>query len=94
MDEQKNKTGKSEPVFQNIHMGECDKTPVQCWIPFTGKYKYFLEEPLLTEDLVGTREENIKATAEFYTKAVEKYVKLFPEQWLWMHKRWKTRPEE
>ena len=59
-----------------------------------GKYKYFLEEPLITEDLPGTREEKIKATAEFYTKAVEKYVKLFPEQWFWMHKRWKTRPEE
>lgn len=59
-----------------------------------GRYKYYLEEPLITDDLLGTREEKIQATAEFYNKAVEKYVKLFPEQWFWMHKRWKTRPPE
>jgi len=59
-----------------------------------GRYKYYLEEPLITEDLPGTREEKIQTTVEFYNKAVEKYVKLFPEQWFWMHKRWKTRPPE
>ena len=33
----------------------------------------------------------IANTAEF-NKAIEKYVVRYPEQWLWVHRRWKTRP--
>ena len=57
-------------------------------------YKYYVEEPLLTTDIPGDREEKIFETAKFYTQIVEKYVRMFPEQWFWMHKRWKTRPPE
>jgi KDO2-lipid IV(A) lauroyltransferase len=28
-----------------------------------------------------------------YTEAVESYVKAYPDQWMWMHERWKTRPK-
>jgi hypothetical protein len=31
-------------------------------------------------------------TANF-TAAIERHVRMFPEQWLWIHKRWKTRPQ-
>jgi len=27
-----------------------------------------------------------------FTAAIEGYVRRYPEQWLWMHRRWKTRP--
>jgi Kdo2-lipid IVA lauroyltransferase/acyltransferase len=30
-------------------------------------------------------------TARF-ASAVERMVRLYPDQWLWIHKRWKTRP--
>jgi KDO2-lipid IV(A) lauroyltransferase len=30
-------------------------------------------------------------TARF-TAAIEGYIRRYPEQWLWMHRRWKTRP--
>lgn len=30
-------------------------------------------------------------TAKF-TAVIEEYVRRYPEQWLWMHRRWKTRP--
>jgi KDO2-lipid IV(A) lauroyltransferase len=33
----------------------------------------------------------IETTAAF-TAEVEKLVRRFPDQWLWIHKRWKTRP--
>jgi KDO2-lipid IV(A) lauroyltransferase len=31
-------------------------------------------------------------TAKF-TAAIEGYIRRYPEQWLWMHRRWKTRPQ-
>jgi KDO2-lipid IV(A) lauroyltransferase len=30
-------------------------------------------------------------TAEF-TAAIERYARAYPDQWLWVHRRWKTRP--
>ncbi len=56
---------------------------------------YTLEilSPLDTATLEGTREEKVRAITIFYTQAVETMVKNYPEQWFWMHKRWKTRPE-
>jgi KDO2-lipid IV(A) lauroyltransferase len=31
-------------------------------------------------------------TAKF-TKIIEDYIRRYPDQWLWVHRRWKTRPE-
>src|SRR3712207_8907185 len=28
-----------------------------------------------------------------FTAAIERHVRTFPDQWLWIHKRWKTRPK-
>jgi KDO2-lipid IV(A) lauroyltransferase len=27
-----------------------------------------------------------------FTAVMEEYIRRYPEQWLWMHRRWKTRP--
>jgi KDO2-lipid IV(A) lauroyltransferase len=35
----------------------------------------------------------IENTARF-TQVIEAYVRAHPDQWLWVHKRWKTRPSE
>lgn len=57
-------------------------------------YVVHLRPPLDTADLEGSREEKVRATARFYTEAVERMVREHPEQWFWMHNRWKTRPPE
>ncbi len=57
-----------------------------------GGYVLETHAPLHTRELHGTQEEKIAAIATFYTAAVEDVVRRCPEQWLWMHKRWKTRP--
>ncbi len=57
-----------------------------------GGYIQHFDAPLDTATLPGDRDAKIRATAEFYTQAVERYVRRYPEQWFWMHKRWKTRP--
>jgi len=59
-----------------------------------GRFRMLMDPPLDTQKLSGDRAERIRAAAEFYTRAVERYVRQYPEQWFWMHKRWKTRPPE
>ncbi len=41
----------------------------------------------------GTRQEMIAETTALYTAEIEKFIRKYPKQWLWIHKRWKTRPE-
>jgi KDO2-lipid IV(A) lauroyltransferase len=59
-----------------------------------GRYRLHTENPLDPRDLRGERREKIRSAAEFYTNAVERYVREYPEQWFWIHKRWKTRPPD
>ncbi|MDR2668618.1 MAG: lysophospholipid acyltransferase family protein [Desulfovibrio sp.] len=58
-----------------------------------GHILHFLP-PLRTENLEGSVRERIRATAAFYTDAVAGMVRMYPEQWFWMHRRWKTRPHD
>lgn len=59
-----------------------------------GRYTLFSQQPLDTTALEGTKQEKIKETALFYTQAVQEMLLSAPEQWLWMHERWKTRPKD
>ena len=36
---------------------------------------------------------DIVANTALFTRTIEGYVRRYPEQWLWVHRRWKTRPE-
>jgi KDO2-lipid IV(A) lauroyltransferase len=40
----------------------------------------------------GDAEQDALANTATFTAAIEGYVRQYPEQWLWMHRRWKTRP--
>jgi KDO2-lipid IV(A) lauroyltransferase len=57
-----------------------------------GKYQVHSHEPLDCTQLSGKMQEKVKRVTEFYTQAVEQMVERYPEQWFWMHKRWRTRP--
>lgn len=41
----------------------------------------------------GDIEKDVLETVRQYTEVMEKYVSAYPDQWMWMHERWKTRPE-
>jgi KDO2-lipid IV(A) lauroyltransferase len=57
-------------------------------------YEIVMMDPLDTSTLSGSISEKNKKIAEFYTQATEQIIYRHPEQWLWMHRRWKTRPPE
>jgi Kdo2-lipid IVA lauroyltransferase/acyltransferase len=62
------------------------------WEESERKYVLHFGEPI---DLVSTgndEQDVIENTARF-TAAIESWVRRYPDQWLWVHRRWKTRPE-
>ncbi len=58
------------------------------------KQRYVLKicEPIELPD-TGNAEENIKILTQRMTAKVEKFVRQYPDQWLWVHKRWHTQPK-
>src|SRR5271163_1717362 len=44
-------------------------------------------------DRTGDNEADAVANTAKCTAAIEAYVRRYPDQWLWVHRRWKTRPE-
>jgi len=55
--------------------------------------KYRLRfDPALKLVRTGNDEEDIVSNTQLFTKIIEDYVRRYPDQWLWVHRRWKTRP--
>jgi Kdo2-lipid IVA lauroyltransferase/acyltransferase len=46
-----------------------------------------------TNGRTATNEADIVANTALFTSVIEDYVRRYPDQWLWLHRRWKTRPE-
>ncbi len=42
----------------------------------------------------GDRQEDVRRITQECTRVIEANVRAHPECWLWMHRRWKTQPEE
>ena len=40
----------------------------------------------------GDEESDVRENTARFTQVVESYARRYPDQWLWLHKRWKTRP--
>jgi KDO2-lipid IV(A) lauroyltransferase len=61
------------------------------WEEAKQKYVVYLE-PQVEYKQGDVSDENVRELTQKITNVVEKYVRLYPEQWLWIHKRWNTRP--
>lgn len=55
-------------------------------------HSLIIEEPLEIP-AKGTDKERIQAGVAAYLEVLEKYIRRFPTQWLWFHRRWKSSPE-
>ena len=62
------------------------------WDEALGKYRLRFD-PAVELVRTGELEADIVANTQTFTKVIEDYVRKYPEQWLWVHRRWKTRPE-
>ncbi len=56
-----------------------------------GHYRMVYEAPLLLGGAATRQDEVARLTREM-TARIEGWVRAHPEQWLWMHRRWKTEP--
>ncbi|MCU1284651.1 MAG: lipid biosynthesis acyltransferase [Acidobacteriales bacterium] len=61
------------------------------WDPDLKRYRIQFE-PALTLIRTGDAEADAIANTALFTKALEKCARRHPDQWLWVHRRWKTRP--
>lgn len=61
------------------------------WDAQIGRYRLRFE-PALALVRTGNDEADATANTQTFTRAIEDCVRKYPEQWLWVHRRWKTRP--
>jgi len=62
------------------------------WDEKLGKHRLRLDPPV---ELINTGDldHDVLENTKRFNRVLEEYVRKYPEQWLWIHRRWKTRPE-
>jgi KDO2-lipid IV(A) lauroyltransferase len=58
-----------------------------------GRHRVVLEGPLEVPD-TGDRDRDVLAFMQDLNDRLERWVRAHPEQWYWLHRRWKTRPAD
>ena len=61
------------------------------WDPVLRKYRLRFD-PAVKLVRTGNHDADIVANTQLFTKIIEDFVRRYPDQWLWVHRRWKTRP--
>jgi KDO2-lipid IV(A) lauroyltransferase len=61
------------------------------WSEDQGKY-LLIVEPAVTFEHTADEDENVRRLTAAITERIENQIRRYPGQWLWIHKRWKTRP--
>ena len=61
------------------------------WNAKRNRFLLHIGEPL-TVERSGNEAEDVRTLTSHFTKVIEDYIRRYPDQWLWIHKRWRTRP--
>ena len=61
------------------------------WDPVLRKYRLRFD-PAVKLVRTGDNHADIVANTQIFTNVIECFVRKYPDQWLWVHRRWKTRP--
>jgi len=57
------------------------------------RHRIVVEPPIHLEES-GTKSERLLGAVERLTALIERYIRKYPHEWGWIHKRWKARPKE
>jgi KDO2-lipid IV(A) lauroyltransferase len=57
-----------------------------------GKYRFFIEPVPVVR--TGDTEHDVDETVAAYTRVIESFVRRYPEQYLWQHRRWRRQPDD
>ncbi|MGH9785790.1 MAG: lysophospholipid acyltransferase family protein [Terriglobia bacterium] len=74
-----------------LHTGAAVVPAFCVWDAPTRRYRIQFEPPL-EFTLTANREDDIRAATQQMASVIETYIRRYPDQWLWIHRRWKTRP--
>jgi KDO2-lipid IV(A) lauroyltransferase len=55
------------------------------------KHRIVVEPPVSLEES-GDTERDLVINTQKFTSLIESYIRKYPDQWLWVHRRWKTQP--
>jgi KDO2-lipid IV(A) lauroyltransferase len=69
----------------------CALVPCRTELLRGGRYR-LTYAPVVEWTPSGDRQQDIACLTQRLTRQIEEWVRETPEQWLWMHRRWKTRP--
>ena len=61
------------------------------WHPEESRYVLHFA-PQITPETTGDRAADIERLTAQCTAVLESWIRRYPDQWLWIHRRWKTRP--
>ena len=56
-----------------------------------GSHHAIIEPPLALKR-TSMKEKDLVVNTQKFTKIIESYIRRYPTQWIWMHRRWKTQP--
>jgi KDO2-lipid IV(A) lauroyltransferase len=76
-----------------LHTGAAVVPGYAVWDEALKKYRLRFEPPL---ELIrtGDAERDILENTQRFAKVTEEIIREYPEQWVWVHARWKTRPKD
>jgi len=75
-----------------LHTGATVVPGYAYWDVATEKYKLRFE-PAVEVVETGDTERDVVENTERFARITENIIRKFPEQWVWIHARWKTRPK-
>ena len=76
-----------------LHTGAAVVPGYAYWDETNQKYRLRFE-PALELIRTGDSERDVFENTQRFAKALEEIIRKHPDQWVWVHKRWKTRPKD
>jgi len=88
-----NKKASTTPSFAMLAVKYDIPVIPACCLPLSNsRYRIVFEKEIKIKK-TGKFSDDVLAMTQQGTKYIERIIRENPEYWLWMHKRWKTRPD-